>query len=59
MKKQTRNSKLLEDFTKYCEKHKEERFWQSLRNWINVGYIGVSNDRENWEDTFFWENKND
>ncbi|HXE14054.1 MAG TPA: hypothetical protein VN633_18145, partial [Bryobacteraceae bacterium] len=31
--KVTRNSEALANFTKYCEQHPHERFWQALRNW--------------------------
>lgn len=56
---QTRNSKLLEEFAEYCRAYPEQRFFQALRNFINVGYVGISNDREHWSDTFYFENKND
>ena len=51
----TRNSQELESFTLYCQENTQERFWQALRNWSNVGFVGVSNDREHWQDTFYLE----
>ena len=33
----------LEEFTKYCESHPEERFWQALRNWSGFAKILVTN----------------
>ena len=41
----TRNSKVLEDFTRYCIEHPEERFWQALRNWS--GAAGIFLQMEN------------
>lgn len=57
------NQKLLESFTVYCKQHPEERFWQALRNWAEVGFIFVNDDTTEiegctWRDTFYWENKN-
>lgn len=30
-----KSEKLLKEFTEYCEKNKELRFWQALRRWNN------------------------
>lgn len=49
----SKNQKLLESFAEYCISHPEQRFWQALRNWSNVGYIYKSNDGEKMEDTFY------
>lgn len=57
--KTSRNKKSLESFTKYCEENSEQRFFQALRNWFGVPFIGVSNDREKWDDTFYWEEDKD
>jgi len=61
MLKQNKNEKLLKSFTKYCIKHKEERFWQSLRNWSRIPFIYASKDNINFlpniNDTFYWEEK--
>lgn len=64
----TRNSKVLEDFTRYCIEHPEERFWQALRNWSGAAgiffadgeYCELLSDRtgDGLDDTFYWENKN-
>lgn len=51
----TRNSQELESFVQYCKEYPNQRFWQALRNWANVGFIGVSNNRKYWEDTFYLE----
>ena len=53
---ETRNSKLLEDFTRYCQKYPEQRFWQALRNWSGYPFVLVS-DTKKTTDTFFWEGK--
>jgi hypothetical protein len=56
------NRKALEEFTRYCEEHPQERFWQALRNWTGYSFILVTNQPvENWhgvcKDTFFWKGK--
>jgi hypothetical protein len=59
------NKKLLKDFTKYCFKHPEERFWQALRNWSECNQIlrvslwssGERNTIPNYEDTFYFEER--
>lgn len=53
-KKETKNSKLLWSFMKYCKIHPEERFWQALRNWSGWIYIRASMNNEKGEDTFYW-----
>ena len=60
MKKETRNSKMLKSFTKYCESHPSERFFQALRNWIGCNFIYISDDydgkkRPVLHDTFYIE----
>lgn len=56
-----KNAKLLADFTRYCESHPDERFWQALRNWSGWGFIFVSNDVdmniEKSADTFYWNGR--
>lgn len=39
----TRNLKALESFTKYCNDHPEQRFWQALCNWSKYRFILGSN----------------
>lgn len=51
----SRNELSLNSFAGYCIEHPEQRFFQALRNWFGVGYIGFSNDREKWDDTFYLE----
>lgn len=36
-----KNKKLLEQFIEYCETNPEQRFWQALRNWSEVGFVYV------------------
>ena len=60
--KETRNSKVLRSFVKYCEKNPKERFWQALRNFAGVRkiYFEVENldvDDVVCEDTFYFEGK--
>ena len=61
--KETRNSKVLRSFVKYCEKHPTYRFWQALRSWSGLPYIlwtdsyHISKDTR-YGDTFYWEDKN-
>lgn len=44
---------------KYCEENPEQRFFQALRNWFGVAFIGVSSDREHWRDTFYFKEGED
>jgi len=53
--KKSRNQDKLNSFFEYCLLHPEERFWQALRNWAGVNFVGVSNDRKKWTDTFYDE----
>ena len=54
---------LLKSFTDYCHKHKDERFWQALRNWSEYEFIYGSNkciateNVDDLEDTFYKEEK--
>ena len=64
-----KNAKMLKDFTEYCNKHPEERFWQALRNFSGEAFIFVSKEGkplggstrrdmefiENLKDTFYRE----
>lgn len=56
----SKNQIKLESFTKYCEQHPEERFFQALRNWVQKtvdsrwNWIYVE-DGEEKEDTFYWD----
>jgi len=54
---ETRNSKVLKSFAKYCKEHPEERFWQALRNWSGYKFIFASNVlpvKPEQADTFHW-----
>lgn len=61
-----KSEKLLESFTKYCEDHPDQRFWQALGNWVGWPFLYVSSlprdcipgdVMEDCEmlDTFYWE----
>lgn len=54
-----KNSKVLQDFVKYCEEHPEERFWQALRNWSGQSFIYVLGKYGGLHDTYYWNNKNE
>lgn len=63
----TRNSKLLQEFSEYCNSNTDQRFWQALRNWSGADYIMCCNGDEfdvrtaddmGMKDTYYWENKN-
>jgi hypothetical protein len=53
------------EFNKYREKNPTERFWQALRNYMNVGYIflGESDneipERQVLKDTFYINDERD
>ena len=34
-----KSKELLEQFTKYCQEHPQQRFWQALRNWCGKAFI--------------------
>jgi len=58
--KENKNYKLLGSFVEYCCKHRHERFWQVLRNWVGSKFIYIVKDKNGVEDTydtFYWENK--
>lgn len=48
-----------QDFLKYRAEHPEMRFWQALRNYMNVGYIFIGEndneipERQVLKDTFY------
>ena len=62
MQQETRNSKLVKSFVKYCEKNPEMRFWQALLNWSGLPYIAWAKMGEKGleigGDTFYWEDMN-
>lgn len=55
-----KNKKQLDSFVKLCEEHPEYRFFQALRNWIQINidskwnWLCVS-DGKYTKDTFYWE----
>lgn len=58
----SKNNRLLQLFTLYCNAHPEERFWQALLNWCGYNYLYVSESSHNTRDfeyplydTFHWE----
>ena len=53
------NAKLLKEFTEYCKKHPDERFWQALCNFCEATKILMEQSYvDNIEDTWYWNNKN-
>lgn len=54
---ESKNQKLLESFSEYCNQNPEMRFWQSLRNWAGVNFIGVGHEDDDYIDTFFSNNQ--
>lgn len=61
--KETRNSKVLRSFIKYCEEHPTYRFWQALLAWSGLPYILWSESHHiekdtKYGDTFYWEDEN-
>ena len=65
MSKETRNSKVLKSFVRYCEKNPTMRFWQALLNWSGLPFIAWTNKppsdfkdkRFKAGDTYYWENE--
>ena len=55
----SKNKAVLNDFTVYCAKNPDLRFWQALRNWSNHAFVYVSDSLNDHDitDTFFWEGK--
>jgi len=51
------------EFKRYREAHKDQRFFQALRNYMNVGYIFLAEsdneipERQVLKDTFYIENE--
>lgn len=61
---QSKNSVLLKDFVQFCEEHPDQRFYQALRNWMQVpfllvGQLGYEEEIKKIQDTFYWEGKNE
>lgn len=53
-----KNSKLLADFTKFCEEHPDLRFWQALNAWAELpNLVVVDVNGKIVKDTFYWENR--
>jgi len=60
----SKSSRTLADFTKYCKKYPTLRFWHALRNWSGYKFIYGSNKPDNMssvmskeylEDTYYNE----
>jgi hypothetical protein len=59
MEQESKNKKLLAEFTTFCEEHPELRFWQALNAWAELPNLVVMNvEGKTARDTFYWENKN-
>lgn len=63
--KQSRNATILKMFVDFCEANPDLRFWQALRTFCGANYLIVAKDInhmtdeiEQWEDTFHWEGIN-
>jgi len=56
----SKNENMLNDFSVYCAKNPELRFWQALRNWSGHAFIYVSDSLNDHDitDTFHWTKKN-
>ena len=59
--KNLRSGECLREFVDYCLKHPNERFWQALRNWTKYNFVLLANvpPEGNYDDTFYWEGKNE
>jgi len=65
---ETRNSKLLASFVRYCEANPGQRFWQALLNWSGEKFILISDISRydaiysgavhHLRDPYNWEGKN-
>ena len=51
----SRNELSLNSFAGYCIENPNQRFFQALTNWFGAGYIGFSQDRQEWHDLWFLE----
>lgn len=49
----------LYEFAKYCVDNPNYRFWQALRNWINVPFLVAKDNLPGCdeEDTFYWNGR--
>ena len=52
-----KNTKVLNSFTKYCNKHPDERFWQALKNWSGFPFVYGMDKAGNMTDTFYFDGK--
>lgn len=50
-----RDEKTKQLFIKYLEEHPDERFMQSVRNFIGAPFLVVSGTIPKEGDTFYWE----
>ena len=57
LKTDSKNTKVLNDFSAYCANHPDERFWQALRNWVGEPFVMVGTPGGTLEDTFYREGK--
>ncbi|MDE2098750.1 MAG: Lar family restriction alleviation protein [Patescibacteria group bacterium] len=54
----SKSATVLVRFTRYCQEHPEQRFWQALRNWSGWGFIVATNKPPvdiSYHDTFYWK----
>ena len=50
-----RDEKTKQLFIKYLEEHPDERFMQTVRNFIGVPFLVASGTTPKEGDTFYWE----
>lgn len=54
-----KSEKLLKDFSDYCKKYPDLRFWQALSSWCGqVIFIASRVENPDLQDTFYFEGKN-
>jgi len=46
-----------EEFTEFRKRHRELRFWQALRAYMEVGYVWLSVEEADLIDTFYIKDK--
>lgn len=56
---ENKNKKVLEEFVAYCNSHPEQRFWQALRNFMQVATINIVDIDGEASDTYYFEDKFD
>lgn len=55
---------LAASFLAYCQEHRDQRFWQALRNWSKYSFVGVAHyaketdtfETLQWRDSYHFSN---